>query len=498
MNPSQDLYTILGVAPQATLDDIRSAYRAAARRLHPDANSHPGAARQFRDIAEAYETLGDPTARDTYDKRRSDANRTYFTLRVTPSKRVVPLLSEPQVLYLLVELIAERGHTSEKHDTPLNLTLVIDHSTSMNGVRLERTRAAAYQIIDQLSERDVLSIVAFSDKADVLVPAAQITDKSATKAMISIMQASGATEIYQGLQAGYRENQRHFSRKYVNHIILLTDGRTYGDEDDCLTLADKAAIEGVGISAMGLGDEWNDSFLDKLATRTGGTSEYINSPAGVVRFLNDRVRALGRAFAERVAISLAPDADLKVESAFRLSPTAQPIAVDDDPIILGQLQAGRSTSMIFQLQLPPIQKEGFRTLMRIDVTGDIIREQRTDYKVIADTTVELAEDPPAEEPPLAILDALSKLTLYRMQEKAEQALVRGDVREATRRLETLATRLLSSGEPDLANAAMAEARRVSSTSMLSEEGKKALKYGTRLLIAPPKEVPPDARTNVLS
>jgi Ca-activated chloride channel family protein len=82
-----------------------------------------------------------------------------------------------------------------------------------------------------------------------------------------------------------------------------------------------------------------------------------------------------------------------------------------------------------------------------------------------------------------ILDALGKLTLYRMQERAEASLARGDVQEATRQLENLATRLLSAGQEELANAAMAEAQRVSHTNMLSEKGHKVLKYGTRHLLA---------------
>ncbi|MEP7284436.1 MAG: VWA domain-containing protein [Chloroflexota bacterium] len=492
MNAAQDLYAILGVPPGAPIDDIRSAYRSAARRLHPDVNSHPGAATQFRDIAAAYDVLSDPIARDKYDlKRKSPSSeRAYFTLRVTPSKRVLPILAEPQVIYVLVELVPERPRTAEKGDSNLNLTLVIDHSTSMNGLRLERTRAAAFQIIDQLTERDILSVVAFSDRAEVLVPANYITDKSAIKANIAIMQASGATEIFQGLDEGFKENRKHAAKRYVNHIILLTDGRTYGDEQACLDLAARAAVAGVGISAMGLGDEWNDAFLDQLASRTGGTSEYVSSPGAVVRFLNDRVRALGRSLAERVMVSLAPDPDIKIESAFRLSPSAQPVSINADPIPIGQLQTGRIASMIFQLQVPPSQKPGFRNLLRIDVTGDIMREQMPGYKAIADISLELSTHPPAEEPPLAILDGLGKLTLYRMQEKAEEALARGDVHEATRRLETLATRLLSAGHDGLASAAIAEARRVASTNMLSDEGHKALKYGTRLLIAAPSDSPP--------
>jgi Ca-activated chloride channel family protein len=411
------------------------------------------------------------------------SDKTYFTLRVTPSKRVLPILEEAQVVYVLVELLPERTRTLQGTETHLNLTLILDRSTSMNGTRLERTRAAAYQIIDQLTDQDILSVVTFSDRAEVLVPAAYLTDKPAAKAMVATMQASGGTEILQGLQAGLKENNRHAGKQYVNHMILLTDGRTYGDEVESLELASKAAKTGVGISAMGLGDEWNDVFLDQIASRTGGTSQYISSPNAVVRFLNDRVRVLGRSLAERVTLSLAPDADIKLESAFRLTPSPQPVSVTVDPIPIGQLHVSSIAATIVQLQVPASQTPGFRSLMRIDVTGDIMRDQRPEYKIVTDLSLEVAQSPAPEEPPLAILDALGKLTLYRMQEKAAEALARGDVHEATRRLEALATRLLSSGHDELASAAMAEARRVSNTSALSDEGAKALKYGTRMLIA---------------
>src|SRR4029077_12233126 len=56
-----DFYLILGIERAATLGDIKRAYKRLARRFHPDIN--PGdrtAAQQFRQIAEAYETLSDP------------------------------------------------------------------------------------------------------------------------------------------------------------------------------------------------------------------------------------------------------------------------------------------------------------------------------------------------------------------------------------------------------------------------------------------------------
>src|ERR1700675_3295358 len=63
-----DFYVILGLERGATLGDIKRAYRRLARRYHPDIN--PGdrmAAAQFRQIAEAYETLSDSDRRQRYD-----------------------------------------------------------------------------------------------------------------------------------------------------------------------------------------------------------------------------------------------------------------------------------------------------------------------------------------------------------------------------------------------------------------------------------------------
>src|SRR5256885_11446930 len=63
-----DFYIILGLPRGATLADVKRAYKRLARKYHPDIN--PGdraAANQFRQIAEAYETLSDPDRRRRYD-----------------------------------------------------------------------------------------------------------------------------------------------------------------------------------------------------------------------------------------------------------------------------------------------------------------------------------------------------------------------------------------------------------------------------------------------
>jgi len=488
MDASRNYYAILGIPPEASIETIREAYRMLARRFHPDANRNEGAVYQFRDIAAAYESLGDPLFRSQYDMARRvyQDEPNYFTLRVTPSKRALTVLDEPQVLYLLLEILPLREQLTAKRVAPLNLTLVLDHSTSMRGVRLDKVKIAAQQIIEQLSTDDILSVISFSDRAEVLIPAGRVADKSALRSVVSIMRADGGTEILHGLQAGIAQCRKYATPRMVNHVILLTDGRTFGDEERCLDLARQVAREGIGVSAMGIGEEWNDTFLDSLAGATGGTSAYINTPAAVVRFLNEKVRSLGDSFVERLHLSITPDADIQLESVFKLQPISQPIAITPQPIPLGGLEYNKTLAALIQIQMPPSRKMGFRTVTRIDLTGDVLPADRPGYKVLSDISVEVADATPAEDPPPPILHALGKLTLYRMQQQAEVALAQGNVREATRRLEHLATRFLAAGQDELAQQAMVEAHRVSQTSSLSEAGRKTLKYQTRSLLALPE------------
>lgn len=491
MTNKLDPYVVLGVSQNTTSEEVKRAYRKLAQRLHPDVNpNNPGAAIQFQDITVAYELLSDDSRRRHYDTdiaKKVDPDDLYFTLRITPSKRAVTPLEETQVIYLLAEVFPPPHVQTDagSQTSHLNLTLVLDHSNSMNGIRLEKVKVAAHQIIDNMSSNDIISVVSFNDRANVIIPATYVNDKPALKAKVSMMAAFGGTEIYQGLSKGVAENEKHNNSKNVNHVILLTDGHTFGDQDRCIELALMCANKGIGISAMGLGNDWNDQFLDDIATKTGGSSIYINSADAVVRFLNNHVRNLTNGFGERMRLSIAPNPDIALELAFKLAPHPQPLDIDDTYIQLGSLQASRPISILMQFQMPANMEVGFRSIVRLAASGDILQNTNQSFQAISDLTIEVTDEPSQEDPPTAILDALSKLTLYRLQERAQQALEDGNIAEATRRLENLATRLLEMGEEDLARQTMQEAQRVAHTMTLSDKGKKTLKYQTRALLLGP-------------
>ncbi|PJF42704.1 MAG: hypothetical protein CUN55_09705 [Phototrophicales bacterium] len=485
-----DPYTVLGISRQAKEEEIKRVFRQTARRFHPDHNKNPGAHLHFLDVNAAYDAI---TSGEALMLLQDTSALPKFNTQIHVSRLHVPIIPEPQVIYVLLEIMPTFPESYSLRRNPMNLALALDCSSSMKGARLNRVKVAARQILEQLTPNDYIALISYADKATVEYPSQPAKDVSELRSIINLLRAGGSTEIYQGLLASYEQVKRNFSRNAVNHIILITDGRTYGDEELALALAKEAAETGIGISAMGIGDEWNDEFLDALASHTGGASSYINSPMAVSQFLEDRIMSLGQSFAERLRLVIAPDSDVKIESVWRLSPHAQPLDFNEQPIPLGTLESRRPMRVLVQLLLPENMKEDFRPIVRLDVTGDVLlhgERERLVYKVVKEQSIDVQKAPPHDEPPRPIIDALGKLALYRMQEKVEQSVTQGQIVEATRQLQNLATRLLEMGQEELSAMARQEATRILKTRTLSEEGRKALKYGTRQLLSPPQLLPP--------
>lgn len=159
----KDLYAILGISPLATQEEIRHAYRKLVRRFHPDSGSEEASVERFQEVQEAYRVLGDLARRQAYDRRRAERGKDLtvaLAWDILVSRQQLQALPDEQMLYLLVDL-KPSGKTAFKR-IPLNLCLVIDQSTSMDGDRLDHVKAAAHQIVDELAKEDVVGVVAFN------------------------------------------------------------------------------------------------------------------------------------------------------------------------------------------------------------------------------------------------------------------------------------------------------------------------------------------------
>ena len=138
MDFTQNYYAMLGIEPGSASDIIKTAYREAARRFHPDVNKAPGAMALFREINTAYEILANTKKREQYDQVTLDklAEPAALLLQTYYSRQRLRHFDGPQLLYVFIKIkpLLERNLVAS---APLNLTLVIDRSKSMQGRRMQ-------------------------------------------------------------------------------------------------------------------------------------------------------------------------------------------------------------------------------------------------------------------------------------------------------------------------------------------------------------------------
>ncbi len=480
-----DHYTTLGVPFDATPDEIRSAYFSLVRMLHPDVNPDEEDNRKFLFVQQAYETLSNLQKRAVYDATLPASLRSNPELSFNTkfSRLTLPCLAESQLTYVMLDLICT-ADPRKGNLPPCHICLVLDRSTSMAGSRMDMVKASAFNLLQQLRSQDILSVVAFSDRAEVLIPPTRASALSKSDHRISLLQTGGATEILQGLTLGLGQLEQTDSN-HMRHLLLLTDGFTYGDDEGCLQLARSAAEEGISISVLGIGNEWNDVLMDRVANLSGGDSFYVSDPRDLDHFLSQKLADLTSVYARGLKLEFESSPGCHLRYAFRLLPSIGNLSTES-PILIGDIQYRKSISLLLEFLVSPIQDEMEQYILaRGQIKMDIPSRKLPKSRIFIDLHRPVSKNPEPDTPPPIIVEALAKLTLYRLQEKIRVEVDEGDIEKATRHLHYLATHLYSQGDRELAHSVLIEAEHVQQSSRLSEEGQKRIKYGTRSLLLPP-------------
>ncbi len=168
-------------------------------------------------------------------------------------------------------------------DTPKGtcVALIIDKSSSMEGRKIELARLSAIGVVDHLRPMDTIGVLIFDNSYQWAVPMRRAEDKSMIKRLISGITPDGGTQIAPALAEAYRRVLP--SNASFKHVVLLTDG--ISEEGDSIDLSKEAADHDVTISTVGLGQDVNRSYLEKIAATSGGRSYFLNEPAGLEQIL---------------------------------------------------------------------------------------------------------------------------------------------------------------------------------------------------------------------
>jgi Ca-activated chloride channel family protein len=393
-----------------------------------------------------------------------------------------PLLASdsPQVAYLFIETQAAAATEA----VPLNFCMVLDRSGSMQGAKLAALKDATKRVIDTLTPQDVVAIVLFDDETEVLLPATLAADKDALKAQVDRIEEAGGTAISGGLLAGQAELRKHRAPDRVSSLLLLTDGQTWGDEEKCRMLAEQLGQEGVRITALGLGSEWNEKLLDDLAEATGGTSDYIADPVQITGFFQRAVRAAQGTVAQDARLLLRLARDVTPRAVHRVTPVIanlgyQPIGQSEIAVRLGTLESGEPASVLIDLMIAPRAVGSFRMAQAelhytpLGGAGEQIIKQ--------DVLLEFTADAGAAQYEPRVMNLVEKVTAFKLQTRALSEAEAGNTAGATQKLRAAATRLLELGELELARKAEEQAAQLEQGQSMSPENQKELRYATRRL-----------------
>jgi uncharacterized protein YegL len=238
------------------------------------------------------------------------------------------------------------------------VVLIIDKSSSMEGKKMELARQAAIGVVENLRPIDQVGVLIFDNSFQWSVPLRRAEDRVSIKRLISGITPDGGTQIAPALSEAYHRILP--SKAIYKHIVLLTDG--ISEEGDSMSLSKEALANHVTISTVGLGQDVNRAFLEKVAQLAQGKAYFLNDPSGLEQIvLRDVQEHTGSTAVEKdVHAEIANHAEIldgvNIETApplrgyvrFQARPTADLIlrASPEDPLLV-RWQYGLGRAAVF-------------------------------------------------------------------------------------------------------------------------------------------------------
>ena len=307
----------------------------------------------------------------------------------TPQKAAPPLDLEAALGGGLVEAgssqalvarvaIASRARTSAARP-PVNLALLVDTSGSMEGRAIEDARKAALALLGALRKEDRVAVVAFHSAAEVVLPSTRLADldEPELRAKIAAMKAQGTTDMASGLRLAVAEVTAHLEPEGVNRIVLLGDG-VPNDDRQILPIVQGAAARGVSVTALGLGDDYDETLMGRVARQSGGRFFYVEDSAKVASFFAEEVVRLERVVAKNAVLELRPGPGVTVTRVIGRESQTLERGVS---VPLGDVSLGEEQEVVLELASAPARSgasvEVLDAVLRYqDGLGGVTREER--------------------------------------------------------------------------------------------------------------------------
>ena len=338
-------------------------------------------------------------AEDPNRTQMADPNRTRLGSAPTSAPRALTLGFVPGHAYgaagdsarehFLLEIRAAGGYSAGAR-LPLNISLVLDRSGSMDGEPLEYAKRACAYVVDLLEPDDILSVVTFEEAADVIMPARRIANKALVKDYINRIYTGNTTNIYDGLAAACREVASAKTAHTLNRVLLLTDGEPTAGTRDFASIVGQVAEQkgrGITVTALGFGPDYNEELMAGIARRSGGNYYYIARPELIPEVFRRELDTLMKITARNLRLSLVLANGVTVRQVYGQQPAYGPRRAE---VPLIDVEQATGLSSLWELEMTPRPAGTYRVAVAELIYDDALTGRPE--KITADVTLEFTSD----------------------------------------------------------------------------------------------------------
>ena len=224
---------------------------------------------------------------------------------------------------LLVQVGFATNIAEDSFERPaLNLAVAIDISGSMGGDKLETSKSALLEVIDQLDPNDQMTLITYGSRARVIHPLTVMDADGRSKMSTSVegLESKGSTAMEAGLEKAIQKLAPVAGTPGVeDRIFLLTDAQPNVGAtgvDSFVQIARDAADQQIGLTVWGVGLDLGAELVAEMSTIRGGNAYHFTD----IESMQDRVRDefdwMVTPIAYDVEITATPEAELAVDRAW--------------------------------------------------------------------------------------------------------------------------------------------------------------------------------------
>jgi Ca-activated chloride channel homolog len=264
------------------------------------------------------------------------------------------LRNEGRPVHLSVNLRA--GSAGEEQRRPMAFCAILDRSGSMADLPLRNAKLACETVIRNLRGADEFALVAFDDRAEVVIPMQKISDKQKAIAAVRRIEDRGCTNLTAGWMLG-RDELGKTDAGTNRRILLLSDGllnQGIVEPDEVKRIVcDGIERSKIRTSTLGFGAGYDEKLLESLATASGGNFYDANSPEKLPAIFESELEGLQKIAAQNVRLRIGKLTFCENWVAFA-SYHSVPLPDGRVEISLGDLTSDESATVVFLLDVLPL------------------------------------------------------------------------------------------------------------------------------------------------